>query len=103
MANTFTRHVNTNVGMTAVTMYTVASSTTTVIMGCHVANLTSSAITVTLTAAGATLAKDVSIPAASALDVLNGSRVNLVATDTVTLVSSAPVSADAILSIMERT
>ena len=103
MANTFTRHVNTNVGMTSVTMYTVASSTTTVIMGCHVANLTSSAITVTLTAAGATLAKDVSIPAASALDVLNGSRVNLVATDTVTLVSSAPISADAILSIMERT
>ena len=103
MANTFTRHVNTDVGMTEVTMYTVASSTTTVIMGCHVANLTSSAITVTLTAAGATLAKDVSIPAASALDVLNGSRVNLVATDTVTLVSSAPVSADAILSIMERT
>ena len=103
MANTFTRHVNTDVGMTSVTMYTVASSTTTVIMGCHVANLTSSAITVTLTAAGATLAKDVSIPAASALDVLNGSRVNLVATDTVTLVSSAPVSADAILSIMERT
>ena len=103
MANTFTRHVNTNVGMTSVTMYTVASSTTTVIMGCHVANLTSSAITVTLTAAGATLAKDVSIPANSALDVVNSSKINLVATDTVTLVSSAPVSADAILSIMERT
>ena len=103
MANTFTRHVNTNVGMTSVTMYTVAASTTTVIMGCHVANLTSSAITVTLKAAGATIAKDVSIPANSALDVVNSSKINLVATYTVTLVSSAPVSADAILSIMERT
>ena len=103
MANTFTRHVNTNVGMTSVTMYTVAASTTTVIMGCHVANLTSSAIPVTPKAAGATIAKDVSIPANSALDVVNSSKINLVATDTVTLVSSAPVSADAILSIMERT
>ena len=103
MANTFTRHVNTDVGMTSVTMYTVASSTTTVIMGCHVSNLTSSAITVTIKAAGATLVKDVSIPVSSGLDVLDGSRVNLVATDTVTVQSSAPVSADALLSIMERT
>jgi len=103
MANTFTRHVNPNVGMTEVTMYTVASSTTAVIMGCHVSNLTSSAVTVTIKAAGATLVKDVSIAANSALDLLNGSRINLVATDTVTIQSSAPVSADALLSIMERT
>tara|TARA_R100000030_G_C3177836_1_gene105059 strand:- start:249 stop:518 length:270 start_codon:yes stop_codon:yes gene_type:complete len=89
--------------MTAVTMYTVAASTTAVIMGCHVSNLTSSAVTVTVKAAGATLVKDVSIAANSALDLLNGSRINLVATDTVTVQSSAPVSADAILSIMEKT
>ena len=89
--------------MTEVTMYTVASSTTAVIMGCHVSNLTSSAVTVTIKAAGATLVKDVSIAANSALDLLNGSRINLIATDTVTIQSSAPVSADALLSIMERT
>ena len=103
MANTFTRHVNNNVGMTEVTMYTVASSTTAVIMGCHVSILTSIAITVTIKAAGATLVKDASIPVNSGLDLLDGSRINLVATDTVTVQSSAPVSADALLSIMERT
>ena len=109
MANTFTRHINEvssarqAIGMTEFTLYTVGSSTTAVIMGCHVSNLTSSAITVTIKAAGVTLVKDASIPVNSGLDLLDGSRINLVATDTVTVQSSAPISADALLSIMERT
>ena len=103
MANTFSRNVSTTVGVITSTVYTVPADTTAVMMGCHVANLTSSQITVTLKAAGAHVGKDIPIPAGSNLDVLAGSRINLDAADTVTIQSSAPLSADVILSVMERT
>jgi hypothetical protein len=103
MANTFTRNVSTTVGVTTSTVYTVPSATTAVAMGCHVANLTSAQITVTIKAAGAHVGKDIPIPSGSSLDVLAGSRINLNAADTLTVQSSAPLSADVILSVMERT
>ena len=116
MANTF--KVKTNGALPASagthdTVYTCPASTSTIVIGLTLCNIHTVAVTASVQLVSDTsdtetnetvqLVKDVSIPAASALDVLNGSRVNLVATDTVTLVSSAPVSADAILSIMERT
>lgn len=103
MANTLNRYVSTEVGLVASTIYTVAASTKATMMGCHVCNRTSSAITIVLKAAGAFVAKDVSIPANTSLDVLSGSRINLNAADTVTISCNTPVGADAILSVLENT
>lgn len=103
MANTYNRYTASSVGVVASTIYTVPTSTTTVLMGCHVANVTDASINVTIKAAGITVGKDIPIPSGSGLDVLNGSRINLNAADTVTVQSSAPTSADVIVSMMERT
>ena len=95
MANTF-KVVNfaaePNSAGTPFTMYTVASSTTTVVLGLILANIHSSAVTAevelvstTSNRAGANnasngtsfLVKDVSIPAGSSLELLSGGKVVL--------------------------
>ena len=48
MANTFKNYVSAAVGTGETTVYTVPSSTTAVIIGCNVANITSSQIRVTV-------------------------------------------------------
>ena len=103
MPNTYKRFPSSSVGVVASTLYTVPADTTVVIMGCHVCNLTADQITVTITAASVNVGKDIPVPSGSSLDLLAGSRINLDAADTVTIQSSAPLSADVILSVMERT
>ena len=48
MANTFKNYVSAAVGTSETTVYTVPSSTTAVIIGCNVANITSNQIRVTV-------------------------------------------------------
>jgi hypothetical protein len=102
MANTFKNYTSASVGTGATTVYTVAGSTTSVMIGCNLANTTTSQIKVDVQAAGVYLAKDVPLPAGSALSVLDG-KIILEAADTVVVTSDTAASCDVILSVLEQT
>ena len=102
MANTFKNYVSAAVGTGETTVYTVPSSTTAVIIGCNVANITSGQIRVTVKAAGVHVVKDVPIPANTAISVLDG-KIIVETTDTVKVTSDTASSADVIVSVLEQT
>ena len=110
MANTF--KVKTKAGVTTLaTVYTVPSSTTTVVVGLIVGNKQSSAITSSVflssdtsdteTNADVYLLTTGAIPANSSIDVLTGSKLIMQTTDYLRVYASAAV--DVTLSIMEIT
>ena len=115
MANTF--KVVTKAGVTSAdVIYTVASSTTTVVLGMMVGNTTTGQITATVTLTSDTsnrsganneanqtveLVTTAPIPVGGSLELLSGNKVVMEATDTLTLTATG--SADIALSIMEIT
>ena len=115
MANTF--KVVTKAGVTSAdVIYTVASSTTTVVLGIMVGNTTTSQITATVSLgsdtsnrAGANdeanqtveLVTNAPIPVGGTLELLSGNKVVMETTDTLSLTASG--AADIALSIMEIT
>ena len=115
MANTF--KTVTKAGVTSAdVIYTVASSTTTVILGLILGNTTTSQITATVTLesdtsnrAGANneanqnveLVTDAPIPAGSSLEMLAGNKVVMETTDVLKVTGSG--ATDVVLSIMEIT
>ena len=115
MANTF--KTITKAGVTSAdVIYTVAGSTTTVVLGLMLGNTTGSAITATVTLgtntanrAGANnesnqdveLITSTSIPANSTLELLSGNKVVMETTDTLSVTGSA--ATDVALSVMEIT
>ena len=102
MANTFKNYTSAGVGTSATTVYTVPSATTSVTIGCNLANVTSSTIVVHVQCAGVYLVKDVSIPTGASLSVLDGKLI-LETTDTVVVTSDTASSCDVILSVLEQT
>jgi len=102
MANTFKNYTSASVGTSPVTTYTVSAGTTSVIIGCNIANVSTSQIVVDVQLAGAYLIKGAFIPAGSSLSVLDG-KIILEATDTVVITSNTASSADVILSVLEQT
>ena len=121
MANTFKVVTFPNVAVdssTYTTLYTVAGSTTTVILGLALCNKIASSRTVTVTIdsntggrsgdndganANVTLLNEVEIPADTTLEVLAGQKYVLEATDVMKIAASVATSVDATLSIMEIT
>ena len=115
MANTF--KTITKAGVTSAdVIYTVASSTTSVVLGLMLGNTTSSTITATVTLgtdtanrAGANneanqdveLVTSVSIPGNSTLEFLSGNKVVMETTDTLSVTGSG--ATDVCLSVMEIT
>jgi hypothetical protein len=115
MANTF--KVVTKAGVTSVdTIYTVANSTTTVVLGVMVGNTTTGQITATVTLSSNTsnragandeanqdveLVTNAPIPVGGTLELLAGNKVVMEATDVLKLTASG--AADITLSIMEIT
>ena len=115
MANTF--KVVTKAGVTSAdVIYTVAGSTTTVVLGLLIGNTTSSGITTTVTLgtdtanrAGANnetnqdveLITSSAIPGNSSLELLGGNKIVMETTDTLTVTGSGAV--DIALSVMEIT
>ncbi len=115
MANTF--KVVTKAGVTSAdVIYTVAGSTTTIILGLIIGNTTSGAITGTVTLgtdtanrAGANdetnqdveLITTAAIPGNSSLELLSGNKIIMETTDTLSVTGSAAV--DVALSILEIT
>jgi len=115
MANTFKLVSKANV-TTADIIYTVAGSTTTVLLGILLGNTTGSAITATVSLGSDTagragdndeanqtveLITSTTIPGNSSLEILAGNKVVMEATDTLTVTGSG--STDIALSIMEIT
>ena len=103
---------------TAYKMYTVAGSTTTVVLRLIITNIHSTAVTVevelesnTSNRGGANnvanttafLVKDVTIPAGSSLELLSGGKVVMETTDVLKIDSDVTGKIDATLSIMEIT
>lgn len=101
MANTFKNYTSASVGTSPVTTYTVPSATTSVMIGCNLANITASQIKVDVQAAGVYLAKGIPLPAGSAISVLDG-KVILETTDTVVVTSDTATSVDVIVSVLEQ-
>ena len=116
MANTF--KIKTNDAMptsagTPLTLYTVPSSTTTVVLGLMLCNVDTSQRLVdvhiesdtsdTETNSNVHAIKDAPIPAGSTLEVMAGNKVVLQATDVLKIDSDVAGKIDATLSIMEIT
>tara|TARA_R110000744_G_scaffold125900_1_gene232166 strand:- start:393 stop:701 length:309 start_codon:yes stop_codon:yes gene_type:complete len=101
MANTFKNYVSASVGTSAVTVYTVPSSTTSVVIGLNVANRSASQITADVQLGSTYIIKAVPIPVASSLSVLDG-KIIMETTETLVVTSSAASSADVILSVLEQ-
>ena len=114
MANNF--KVKSNAAMPAsagtfLDLYTVPSSTTTVVLGLILANVHTASVTASVklisntsdteTNENTLLVKDVAIPVGSSLEVLSGSKVVLQETDALQIDCSVTAKIDASLSIME--
>ena len=115
MANTFKDVTKANV-TSADVIYTVAGSTTTVVLGLILGNTTSGATTATVSLGSDTsgragnndeanqtveLVTSVSVPGNSSLELMSGNKIVMEATDTLSVTAGA--STDVVLSIMEIT
>ena len=116
MANTFKLKSNGAMPASAgtpLTLYTVPSSTTTVVIGLLLCNIHTSAVTVDVQLVSDTsdtetnetvlLAKDVSIPNGATLELLTGGKVVMQTTDILKIDCSVASKIDATLSILEIT
>ena len=109
MANTFKNKVFNGSNTTAnsdMTVYTVPSSTTTVVIGLTLSNTSSSQITVDIKLnAGQVvfLAKDIPIPAASSFAYMGGNKIVMETGHSLILQSDTANSLDTVASIMEIT
>jgi hypothetical protein len=113
MANTFKLKTKANIDASLVTVYTVPSSTTTVIIGCTIANVKGASVTadvqiVTAATSGENaddvyIIKDVPLPAGSSVEIMAGNKIILEAGDIVKVKGSTTDAVDAILSVMEIT
>jgi len=116
MANTF--KVKTNAAMptssgTPLTLYTVPSSTTTVVIGLTLCNIHTTSVTASVKIESDTsdtetnetvfVAKDVSIPAGSSIEILTGGKYVMQTTDIMKVDCSVTAKIDATLSILEIT
>ena len=108
MANTFKLKTKANVGVTTSNVYAVPTSTTTVVIGVTLANTSGQGINVGVginrsSSDDISVLKNVPIPQGSSLEFMQGNKVVLEATDTLTAESDVNNSLDVALTIMEIT
>jgi hypothetical protein len=113
MANTFKLKTKANIDTSLVAVYTVPASTTAVVIGLTLANITSGSITADVQVVSDTVdvetntdvyvVKAIPIPAGSSVEVMAGNKIVLQTTDVLKVLGSATNSVDATLSIMEIT
>ena len=111
MANTFKTKTfdgsSTNAD-TLMSVYTVPSSTTTIVLGLTLANLTSNTIEVTVTYTNndgdnVNITKLAQIPGKASLEIMSGNKYVMETSDILKVKSSAANSLDTTISIMEIT
>jgi hypothetical protein len=108
MANNFKLKTKASVGVTTTNVYVVPGTTTTTVIGITLANVSGSGINVgvgiTRTSAdNVSILKNVPIPQGSTLEFMQGNKIVLEATDTLTVKSDVSASLDVALTIMEMT
>ena len=109
MANTFKLKTKANVGVTTVGIYTATSPVTaTVVIGITLANTSGSSINVGVGITRSSeedikLVKNVPIPQGSSLEFMQGNKIVLQESDTITAVSDINNSLDVAVTIMEIT
>ena len=108
MANTFKLKSKANVGTSSTDVYQVPASTTTVVIGITAANISGNAINVGIGVSRPNgddikLMKNVPIPQRSSLEFMQGNKIVLETTDTITAESNVNNSVDLALTIMEIT
>ena len=108
MANTFKLKTKNNVGVTTSDVYVVPSATTTVVIGVTHANISGQSINVGVGITRATsddvnILKTIPLPHGSTIEFMQGNKVVLESTDTLTAVSDLNNSLDVALTIMEIT
>ena len=86
MAQTFKNYTAASIGSTPTTVYTVASATTSILIGVNLANRTASQITVSAQLGTTYIVKDAPIPSGGALSVLEG-KIIAEAADTIVVTS----------------
>jgi hypothetical protein len=101
---TNTSYVAKNVGTSASTLFTVSAGTTAAVSSLIVANTTSSPITcdvyITRSAVNYYIIETATIPVGGSLEVIQGNRITLIASDALKVVTSAASSADVIVSVL---
>ena len=108
MANTFKLKTKANVGVTTTVVYVAHGSITTVVIGIIASNIAGNNINVGIgrTRASADdihLMKNVPIPQGSSFEFMQGNKIVLGTTDTITAKSDVNNSLDVALTIMEIT
>ncbi len=95
---------------TADTLYTVPSSTTTVIIGLTLANVHTSQVTVSVTIVDSSnsnetshVVKDAPVPVGSSIEIMSGNKIILEASDIIKVDCSVADKISATMSIMEIT
>ncbi|MCP4880612.1 MAG: hypothetical protein GY905_08710 [Gammaproteobacteria bacterium] len=112
MANTFKLKTDTAIGTTLTTVYTVPQATTTVVIGCVLANIVNAQVKtdvqiVTASVVGENaddvyLIKNLPVPSGSSFELIEG-KVVLEAGDMVKVESDTASSVDIALSVLEQT
>ena len=108
MANTFKLKTKASVGITTENVYVVPTSTTTVVIGITIANITGAGCLVGVgitrpSADDVSVLKNVPIPQGTSLEFIAGNKVVLEAADTLTVSSDTNGGVDVALTIMEQT
>jgi len=113
MANTFKLKTKAAIDASLVTVYTVPSSTTTVIIGLTISNVKGAAVTadaqlVTASSSGENaddvyIAKDIPLPTGSSVEIMAGNKIVLQSGDIIKVKASVTDGVDALLSVMEIT
>ena len=108
MANTFKLKTKASVGVTTQNVYVVPAATTATVIGITLANTSGSGINVAIGITRAStddvsLLKNVPIPQGSTLEFMQGNKLVLETTDTLTAKSDVASSLDVALTILEQT
>lgn len=108
MANSFKLKTKANVGVTTTNVYVTPSGTTTTVIGITLANISGSGVNVGVGVTRASaddikLLKNVPIAQGSSLEFMQGNKVVLESTDTLTVNSDTNSSIDVALTLLEMT
>ena len=108
MANSFKLKTKAGIGVTAENVYVVPSATTTTVIGITLANISGTGCLVGIGITRASLddvkiLKNGPIPQGSTLEFMQGNKIVLEATDTLTISSDTNNSVDASITVMEMT
>jgi len=109
MANVFKSYTKTSIGTSTTDVYTVPASTTAVVIGCNLANITGDQVNgnVIINKSGANddvyLIRNIPIPNGSAFEFNAGNKIILQTGDKIQISSDVASSIDAIVSVLEQT